>query len=144
MSIELKVKKLNDKAVIPSYAYEGDACFDLVATSRELSPQNGTVIYGFGLAFEIPKGYVGEIYPRSSIGTRTDFILSNSIGIIDSSYRGEIKAIFRLARPTGRIYEVGERIAQMRITKVEPVKIIESNELSNTERGNGGFGSSGK
>lgn len=144
MSIELKVKKLDSKAVIPKFAYEGDACFDLVATSRIIDPLNSTVTYGTGLAFEIPDGYVGTLYPRSSICNK-DLILSNGVGQVDAKYRGEIKAVFRISRPAAaKIYEIGERIIQMRLEKLNNVNIVETNELTSTERGNGGFGSSGK
>jgi dUTP pyrophosphatase len=89
----LKFKKLNDTAVIPSYAKPGDAGMDLVATSI-ISNTTFDVTYGTGIAMEIPKGFVGLVFPRSSI-RKTDLALTNSVGVIDSGYRGEIQATFK-------------------------------------------------
>ena len=86
--LKLKFKKLNQNAVSPTYAHETDACFDLVATSKTTTSK--FIEYGTGLAFEIPKGYVGLIFPRSSI-TNKDLMLKNSVGVIDADYRGEVK-----------------------------------------------------
>ena len=108
--MQVKIKKLNPNAVIPSYAKDGDAGMDLVATSMKF---DGTQItYGTGLAMEIPKGFVGLIFPRSSI-RKTDLSLSNSVGVIDSGYRGEIKATFK--RSGVYAYAVGDRICQLMI-----------------------------
>lgn len=138
--MEIKIKKLHDLAVIPSYAKDGDAGMDLFIT--EIKSENRLdITYGFGVAMEIPKGYVGLVFPRSSI-RKTDLILSNSVGVIDSGYRGEIQATFR---KTGLdCYSVGDRGAQIIILPYPMVEFKEVNELSDTDRGAGGFGSTGK
>lgn len=143
----VKVKKTSDKAVLPEYQTEGAACFDLVAATKELKLlQVGPVVeYDTHLAFEIPKGYVGLIFPRSSITTKTSIMLGNCIGVIDSDYRGTVKAQFKKTNPVVlRDYEVGDRIAQMMILPIEQVRLQEVAELSDTTRGTGGFGSTGK
>lgn len=148
-NVFLKIKRLNDKAVIPSYAKPGDAGIDLTAVTQDFERlKNGSAIitYGTGLAFEIPNGYVGLIYPRSSI-SKTAITLTNSVGVIDSGYRGEVMFKFRLdanSRPTeGSIYKIGERIGQLVVMPFPKVHILEVSELTSTERGTGGFGSSG-
>lgn len=145
---EVKVKKLNPNAVIPKYAKDGDAGMDLVATTI-ISNTTFDVTYGTGIAMEIPKGYVGLVFPRSSI-RKTDLSLTNCVGVIDSGYRGEIQAIFKkvFGKNDVRIdemdYKVGDRIAQIMIIPYPSVTFVESDELSESERGDGGFGSTGK
>jgi len=142
--MQVKIKKLNPEAVIPTYAKDGDAGMDLVATSIKF---DGTqVTYGTGLAMEIPEGFVGLVFPRSSI-RKTDLSLSNSVGVIDSGYRGEIQATFNqksLSKDGQILYGVGDRIMQIIIIPYPPIEFEEVNELNNTERGEGGFGSTGK
>ncbi len=98
--------------------------------------------YGTGLSIEIPEGYVGLIFPRSSI-CKTTMTLTNSVGVIDSGYRGELKAIFRLTGPHEMDYKIGDRIGQLMIVPIPTVEIEEVTELSTSIRGTGGFGSSG-
>jgi dUTP pyrophosphatase len=113
---------------------------DLVITSI-ISDNKLDVSYGFGISVEIPKGFVGLIFPRSSI-RKYDLILSNAVGVIDSGYRGELQATFK---KTGlHKYEVGDRGAQLMIIPYPEVEFVEVDELSDTERGEGGFGSTGK
>lgn len=146
--MKLKIKKLVDNAIIPSYAKDGDACFDLTATSIDTT-NDKYIEYGTGLAMEIPQGYVGLIFPRSSV-TNKDLMLKNSVGVIDSGYRGEIK--FRFFKQTdpallwapARIYTIGERIGQMMILPIPTVEFEEVEELTETQRGEGGYGSSGQ
>jgi len=138
--MQVKIKKLHQKAVIPNYAKAGDAGMDLVITSI-ISDNKLDVSYGFGISVEIPKGFVGLIFPRSSI-RKYDLILSNAVGVIDSGYRGELQATFK---KTGlHKYEVGDRGAQLMIIPYPEVEFVEVDELSDTERGEGGFGSTGK
>lgn len=144
--LKVKIKKLNENAVTPKYAKIGDAGMDLVAISMSSNSYTGQVTYDTGLSFEIPEGYVGLIFPRSSI-CKKSLQLSNSTGIIDSGYRGTVKAVFN---PTGSyllgddaIYQVGDRVAQIMILPYPQVEFEEANELSSTERNTGGFGSSG-
>ena len=141
--MQLKIKLLAENAVKPKYAKKGDAGMDLVATSI-ISNTTFQITYGLGIAMEIPEGFVGLVFPRSSI-RNTEIMLSNSVGVIDSGYRGELQATFNKLNGLDSIsYKVGERVCQIVIvpTPVVQVKIVD--ELSETERGEGGFGSSGK
>lgn len=142
--MEVKIKKLNPAAVIPTYAKPGDACMDLTAVSLHYDNIKGFV-YGTGLAMEIPEGYEAVIRPRSSI-CKTDAHLTNSPGTVDSGYRGEVMCVFKNNNPDNHIapYKVGERIAQIKIQEVIPIEFVEVDELSETERGDGGYGSTGK
>jgi dUTP pyrophosphatase len=138
--IKLKIKKLDNRAKIPNYAKKGDAGIDLVATT---TMSNGYFIeYGTDLAMEIPEGYVGYIFPRSSI-SKTDHYLRNSVGVIDSGYRGEIKIRMSVPELGTKQYKNGDKIAQLIIMKLPWVDIEEVDELSETDRGEGGFGSTG-
>lgn len=146
----VKVKKLNENAVIPKYAKDGDAGLDLTATSVKID-EYGNVVYGTGLAFEIPYGYVGLLFPRSSV-SKQDIYLTNCVGVVDSGYRGEVMAKFKpVSKPRHdldqqhkevvNIYNVGDRICQLIIIPYPSIQLVESDELSDTERGEGGFGS---
>ena len=138
----VKVKKLHENAVIPSYSKPGDAGMDLTIT-REIENTSFSVSYGFGIAMEIPNGYVGLVFPRSSVRNQ-DLILSNCVGVIDSGYRGEIQSTFKKTNGLDSMkYKVGERGAQIIILPYPQVFMVESDELSDTERGTGGFGSTG-
>ena len=148
--LKIRIKKLSKDSVLPTYSKPGDAGLDLVATSALV--YNDYIEYGTGLAIEIPKGYVGLIFPRSSI-YKTSTILSNSVGVIDSGYRGEIK--FKFYAKTVRdcngtlysiddCYEVGNRIGQLIIMPYPQIEFEEAEKLSETERNTGGFGSTGK
>jgi dUTP pyrophosphatase len=139
----VKVKKLVPEAVVPSYSKVGDAGMDLTIT-REIENTSFSVSYGFGIAMEIPKGYVGLVFPRSSVRNQ-DLILSNCVGVIDSGYRGELQATFKKTQGLDSIkYKVGERGAQIIILPYPTIYMTEVPELSDTERGTGGFGSTGK
>jgi len=139
---KVKIKKLHPDAVIPQYAKRGDAGMDLVAT-EVIDGYGFSVTYGTGLAMEIPEGFVGLVFPRSSI-RKYDLSLTNCVGVIDSGYRGEIQATFRKeAGIPSKRYEVGDKIAQMIILPYPSIQFIEADELSDTERGAGGFGSTG-
>ena len=138
--MEVKVKKLTPNAVINSYAKPGDAGIDLVAVSATVDSM-GNISYGTGLAFEIPEGYMGLLFPRSS-NCKQDLYLTNSVGLIDSSYRGEVTLKYR---PTGKNhYKVGDRVGQLVIMPYPQITLVEADNLSETERGIGGFGSTGK
>ena len=147
--MKVNVKKLDSNAVIPTYARHGDAGMDLTATSKSYD-EHGNVCYGTSLAFEIPHGFVGLLFPRSS-NTKKDLILGNSVGVIDSGYRGEVVLKFRPVMPLERDiefgpreHEVGDRVGQIVIMPVPQIEFNVVDELSTTDRGVGGFGSSGK
>ena len=141
--MKVKIKKLHFDAVIPTYAKSGDAGMDLVATSI-ISNTTFDVTYGLGIALEIPKGFVGLVFPRSSI-RKYELLLSNSVGVIDSGYRGELQATFKKENGLDSLaYKVGDRVCQIMIIPHPEIEFEEVNELNNTERGEGGFGSTGK
>ena len=134
-------KRLVIEAQKPKFGKPGDAGADLVATSVQL--KDNQVIYGTGIAVEIPEGMVGLVFPRSSIRSTT-LSMSNSVGVIDSGYRGEIMVTFNINSTNGAIYySVGDRIAQLVIVPVPFIQYREVDELSETERGDQGHGSTG-
>ena len=139
MTLNIKIKRLTQSAKLPTKAHTTDAGYDLYATSCHYD--NGLITYGTGVAVEIPEGYVGLVFPRSSIAN-THLTLSNSVGVIDSGYRGEIMAKFR--KGGSNAYRVGDRIAQLIIIPYPEVVFEEAEELSDSDRGTGGYGSSGK
>lgn len=141
--MEVKIKKLDPKAVIPKYAKLGDAGMDLTAISCEHDDYENFV-YGTGLAIEIPKGYVGLVFPRSS-NRKTDAYMTNHVGVIDSGYRGEIMITYKNRGTAASIpYHEGDRVAQLIIIPYPTINLVEVEELSETERGEGGHGSTGK
>lgn len=144
-NLKIKVKKLHENAIIPSYSKPGDAGMDLTITSI-INETTTDVTYGFGVAMEIPFGYVGLVFPRSSV-RKYDLALTNCVGVIDSGYRGEIQSTFKktnwLKGDESVKYQIGERGAQIIILPYPQVVMVESDDLSETERGNGGFGSTG-
>lgn len=139
--MKIKIKLTETAAKLPYHATDGSAGYDLYAT-RIITETTTQIRYGTGVAVEIPKGYCGLIFPRSSICNR-GLQLSNCVGVIDSDYRGEITAVFNLQYPY-QIYEVGERIAQMVVVPCETLDFEVVNELEETKRGIGGYGSTGK
>lgn len=138
----LEIKKLSDDAIIPKYAYEDDAAFDLFSVEDvELSPNDRFQI-PTGIAMEIPSGHVGLIWDKSGLSHKNGLKVLG--GVIDSGYRGEVKiGIINLGSEKYKI-EKGHKVAQMIIQKKETCEIVEVNELSDSNRGEGGFGSSGK
>lgn len=145
--MNVKIKKVHPEAKTPVYGSEGAACFDLYAASIiDTTDDNGecTVTYGTGLQFEVPEGHVMMIYSRSGHGFKHGITLANSTGVIDADYRGEV--MVKLTKRDTSIHgmpAVGERIAQAMIIPVEQVVFDEVDELSDTKRGAGGFGSTG-
>ena len=133
--------KLDAGAKIPKYAKNGDAGMDLYAVSFSIDKHNNYV-FGTGLAMEIPEGYVGLIFPRSSI-SKTAHSLRNAVGVIDSGYRGELIFKFDINTHNSPVYEIGDRIGQIIIMPYPKIEFEEAWELSKTQRGTGGFGSSG-
>lgn len=136
--LQIKIKKIDFQATIPSYAKDGDAGLDVYAVSKNETDK--FVEYGTGLAFEIPEGYVMFVFPRSSV-SNTDLVLANSVGVIDSGYRGELKLRFR--KNGSDDYRVGERVGQIMVLPYPKINFEVVEELGDSERGAGGFGSSG-
>jgi len=136
--MKINIKKLKDTAVIPQYAKDGDAGCDLVATS--VIETDLYIEYGTGLAFEIPEGYVGLVFPRSSI-SKYHLDLANSVGVVDSGYRGEVTARFKKTSNTAyqTVYNVGDKICQLIVLPYPKVEFLETAELTKTVRGVGGY-----
>ncbi len=150
--MKVRIKKIYDDSILPTKAHTTDAGYDLYAHSKSYD-YYGNVVYGSGVAMEIPQGYVGLVFPRSS-NAKKDLILSNSVGVIDSGFRGEISFKFKpsnviekpdLAYTPESIskYEVGNRIGQIIIIPYPEIEFEETDELSNSDRGTCGYGSSG-
>ena len=161
--MKVRIKKTNEKAVVPYKTHAEDFCYDVVATSEEEVAPN-VWKYGIGLAFEIDKKrwlkvieypmqerfkllaeavYSIDFRPRSSIW-KTGMVLSNSVGTIDDLYRGEVSAVFYHVFPNMPRYKVGDRIGQIKLGCALPMEFEEVDELSDTERGDGGYGSTGR
>jgi dUTP pyrophosphatase len=143
-NLKIKFKKLTKHAFTPEYAKSGDAGMDLVAIDFYKNHDYKYIEYGTGIAVEIPKGYVGLIFPRSSI-SKTSHFLANSVGVIDSGYRGEIKLRMRYDETRDDMeYGFGDKIGQLIVLPYPKIELEEVSELSNSERGEGGFGSTDK
>lgn len=176
--MKVKIKRNHPNAVIPAYAKPGDAGMDLTAVSVKYNEAFGYIEYDTGLQFEIPEGYVGLLFPRSSL-SKTELTLCNHVGVLDSSYRGNVTfrfrpsldywevsnnhiADFQNALEKGEfhyfenaeyeyreiflisnVYAVGDRIGQLIIIPYPQIEFEEVDELSDTERGDGGYGSTG-
>ena len=142
--MELKIKRLTEDAILPIRAHKGDAGIDLTCTTitQELNECGQLIIvYHTGLAIEIPEGHVGLLFPRSSIAKKS-LSLCNAVGVIDQGFRGEVMAKMRSTTDVvPAIYKPGERFAQLVIVPIPEVEITEVAELSETDRGKGGFGS---
>ena len=161
--LNLKFKKLTENAVVPQKAHDSDAAFDIIATS--MTVEDHYIEYGTGLVFETPMDHAMLIYPRSSI-SKKDLALCNSVGVVDPGYRGELKVRFRvinnnITEVSGAIYnhlggsnlpssyplsvyKVGDKIAQMVVVPLPRLSFTEVENLDDTDRGQGGFGSSGE
>ncbi len=144
--MDMKIKKMRNNAVIPTYGTEFSAGFDLYACLEEdviLNPFE-TKLIPLGIALEIPTGYAGFIYARSGLATREGLAPANKVAVIDSDYRGEVLASMYNQSQEVRVIKNGDRIAQMVIQPYLKVNFVETDELDQTIRGDGGFGSTGK
>lgn len=148
--LKVRFKKLVEDAVTPRYSKEGDAGMDLTAVRTELADYGNQLKAYTGIAVEIPKGYVGLLFPRSSI-VKTNNRLGNCVGVIDSGYRGEITFVFdNIKCPSRKLsnhnynYEFRDRVGQLVILPFPKVELEEVDELSDTERGIGGYGHTGR
>ena len=142
--IDLPVARLRDDAILPSQAYEGDAGLDLAACERlELAPGERGIV-GTGLAVAVPEGWAGLVLPRSGLAARHGITVVNSPGLIDAGYRGELKVIMlNTDKHKAFVVEPGMRIAQLILVEAAGVHLVEQEELSTSERGPAGLGSSG-
>jgi dUTP pyrophosphatase len=145
MDVKVKLSK-EYKGIVPKYAKEGDAGIDLMATEI-LSESKTQIVYSTGFSVEVPEGYVAYIYPRSSIRNKR-LVMANSVGVVDSGYRGEIQCTFvkTYCENNGRkyendIYQVGDRICQIIIEKLPNINFIPVQKLSKSIRGKTGHGS---
>ena len=155
--MEIKVKRLTESAELPKKATDGSGAYDIKCTTTyfvqtgnpKLDEHTSKPISSYlechtGLAIQIPKGYVGLAFPRSSISD-TGHLMCNGVGVIDSDYRGELTARFyNLSQSRRREYESGDRIFQLMIIPVPELEFVETKELDKTERGEGGYGSTGR
>jgi dUTP pyrophosphatase len=158
-AIQVKFKRLVPEAQIPKKANPSDSGFDLTAVSEPIISEDGYVEYDTGIAVAPPEGYYCELFARSSI-SKYDLTLCNGVGIIDFAYRNSIKVRFKMPNrfsyqsydpnepsvgfcPKAKIYKKGDRIAQIIFKRLEPVVLVEIQELDQTDRGLGGFGSTG-
>ena len=144
--MKVRIKKLDERAVIPTYGTEFSAGADVYALlESDLDiPAGETVFIKTGIALEIPTGYVGLIYPRSSLSCKNDLAPANKVGVIDSDYRGEIMIALHNHGKSTRTVSSGDRIAQLVITPFIKGDFVLCDELDETERNQGGFGSTGK
>lgn len=146
--MNVNIKRLNDKAVVPHYASTGAACFDIATDGNVTYDEYGNAICGTGVAFEIPENHVMMVFSRSGHGFKYDISLSNAVGIIDADYRGEVKVKLRADSTAGQ--EVldglkrGDRIAQAIVLPFTPAYLTVVETLTESERGTDGFGSTGK
>ena len=138
----LKIKKLTSDAVLPSYAHKGDAGLDMYSNETVVIKPGEAVKVKTGISLEIPDGFVGLVWDRSSLSTNHK--IKTLGGVIDSGYRGESLVGLINLSDTSYTVEKGHKVAQMLIQKIEAVDVVESDELSDTHRGSGGFGSTGK
>ena len=138
--IDVKIRKVDENAVIPFRAHPTDAGMDVTAISMEMTEDY--VEYDTGLQFQLPEGYAMLIFPRSS-NSKKDLLLCNSVGILDANYTGNLKLRFKLTNEgyTKKIYNPGDRVGQIMIIPYPDVNFIETNDFNETDRGDGGFGS---
>ena len=153
--MKVRMKKLYNDSILPTKAHDTDAGYDLYAHSMNYD-NDGNIVYGCGIAFEIPEGYVGLVFPRSS-NAQKDLLLSNSVGVVDSGFRGEISFKFKPCAKfdeyhltwlkdakESTLYKEGDRIGQIIIMPYPEIEFVESDSLSDSDRGLDSYGSSGK
>ena len=146
MAVKVNIKKLSERAVVPSYGSEYAAGADLYAcveSDIEIKPHT-TVVVPTGIAIELPQGFAGLIYARSGLATKKGLAPANKVGVVDPDYRGEVKVALHNHSETVQTVGAGERIAQLVITPYLTAQFVECETLSETVRGEGGFGSTGR
>ena len=144
--MKVKFLKLVDTAVTPSYAKPGDAGMDITAIAHKINTEHNFIEYHTGLAFEIPEGHVGLLFPRSSV-SKKDLSLANCVGVVDSGYRGEITFRYKFDSDSYfanvKRYQDGDRVGQLVILPYPEIELQEVNHLTTSSRGIGGYGSTG-
>ena len=144
--MKVRFKKLVDKAVMPSYAKHGDAGLDMTTIGSKIDTDHNYIEYFTGIALEVPEGHVGLLFPRSST-SKKDLRLANSVGVVDSGYRGEISFRYKFPKDSYfakvKRYNDGDRVGQLVIMPYPNIELEEVEKLSTTERGDGGYGSTG-
>ncbi len=146
MTAQVKIKKLNPEAVVPTYGSAFSAGADLYACEEEavtINPGETRLIHT-GISAEIPEGFAGLIYARSGLATKKGLAPANKVGVVDADYRGEIMVALYNQSAAAQTVEKGERVAQLVITPFLKAEFLEADELSDTVRGAGGFGSTGR
>jgi dUTP pyrophosphatase len=145
--MQVRFKRLSEKAVIPTYAKPGDAGMDITAIAAIMNNRYNYFEYYTGIAVEIPEGYVGLLFPRSSV-SNTNLSLANCVGVVDSGYRGEITFRYKfpadMTLATMQRYREGDRVGQLIILPYPKIELVEVDELNSSDRGDGGYGSTGK
>lgn len=145
MIVKIRIKKLHPDAIMPVYGSDGAACFDLFTINANFLAGGNSSLHDTGLAFEIPEGHVMLVFSRSGHGFKNDVRLSNCVGVIDHDYRGELKIKLRIDNSVAALaVKSGDRIAQGMIIPYPKVEFDWADELSDTTRGEGGFGSTGQ
>ena len=139
--MKVKYKKVDSLAKTPSYALEGDGAMDLHCVGKVINDDKDYIEYDTGLAFEVPEDHVMLLFPRSSV-SKMDLLMCNSVGVVDSNYRGTVR--FRYKSTGSRVYEVGDRVGQFIVMPRPHLELEEVDDLSDSTRGEGGFGSTGK
>ena len=143
-NVVVRIHRLSDDVVLPSYAHAGDAGMDLRSTETVTLQPFERRLVATGLAVAIPDGYAGLVLPRSGLAIKKGLTVANTPGLIDAHYRGELKVIAINVDPQNPVtIEAGDRIAQLVIQRIPEVQLLEVEELDHTDRGEGGFGSSG-
>lgn len=144
MKYNVRIKKLNDRAIVPTYASPYSAGADLYSAMDEITIAPGeTVLVKTGLALELPIGYAGLIYARSGLASKRGLAPANKVGVVDCDYRGEVMVALHNHSNSPQTVSAGERIAQLVIAPYIVADFEEADELSDTVRGEGGFGSTG-
>ena len=145
--VTVQIKRCSNTAILPTKAHEDDACYDIYADLRDKSfvtiPPHTSASIMSGFSSSIPKGYFGAVFARSGLGCNKGLRLANSVGVIDSGYRGEWKVVLHNDSDEERIVSHGDRIAQFTLLPVIASELIETDELDTTDRGSGGLGSTG-
>lgn len=141
---ELRVKRIDPRAQLPAYAKPGDAGMDLRALEPQTIPPGACRLVRTGLVVEIPPGFEGQVRPRSGLALKHAVTVLNTPGTVDSGYRGEVGVILVNHGTADFAVAAGDRVAQFVLARFETARVVEADDLSRTERGEGGFGSSGR